>query len=158
MMTIPLMGFSKTNWLNFHRHHCLSLITNRFKSIAIRNLIAAELNRQSQVIEFRMFYAGPRISLSYQASKMSSFYVEQITCSKIHLKTLQMVLQKLRKHFYPNIIQSILALMVYSLVMPAGLLTGCLLKRSLHFSSKMFQVILYMYQLRQLLECCIWFT
>ena len=60
-------------------------------------------------------------------------YNVQITCSKIHLKTLQMLLQKLRKKFIPAIIQSILPLVVYSLVMPAGVLIGCLLKRSTKF-------------------------
>ena len=45
-----------------------------------------------------MFYDGTRIYLSYQASEMLLFYVYFITCSKIHLKTLQMVLQKLCKH------------------------------------------------------------
>ena len=39
------MRFSKTNWLNFHRHHCCSLITNRFKTIIIGDSIAAGLNR-----------------------------------------------------------------------------------------------------------------
>ena len=31
MATIPSVRFSKANWLNFHRHHCSSLITKRFK-------------------------------------------------------------------------------------------------------------------------------
>ena len=39
------MRFSKFNWLNFHRHHCCSLITNRFKTIIIRDSIIAGLNR-----------------------------------------------------------------------------------------------------------------
>ena len=39
---------------------------------------------------------------------MSLFYVGQTTCSKIHLKTLQMVLWELQKHFNPAIIQSTL--------------------------------------------------
>ena len=55
---------------------------------------------------------------------MSLFYAGQMTCSKSHLKTLQIVLQKLRKYFNPTIIRSILPLVVYSLVMPAGLLIG----------------------------------
>ena len=44
MTTIPSMMFSKTNWLNFHRHHCYSLITNRFEITIIRDSIAAGLN------------------------------------------------------------------------------------------------------------------
>ena len=43
------MRFSKTNWLNFHRHHCSSLITNRFNTIIIGDLIAAGLNRYGSV-------------------------------------------------------------------------------------------------------------
>ena len=43
MTTIPSMRFSKTNWLNFHRHHCSSLITNCFNTIIIENSIAAGL-------------------------------------------------------------------------------------------------------------------
>ena len=49
MMTIPSMRSSKTNWLNFHRRHCSSLITNRFKTIIIRDSIAAGLNRYRSV-------------------------------------------------------------------------------------------------------------
>ena len=49
MTTIPSMNFSKTNWLNFHRHHCFSLITNRFKTIIIGDSIAAGLNRYRSV-------------------------------------------------------------------------------------------------------------
>ena len=44
MMTIPSMRSSKTNWLNLHRHHCSSLITNRFKTI-VGDSIAAGLNK-----------------------------------------------------------------------------------------------------------------
>ena len=49
MTTIPSMRFSKTNWLNFHRHHCSSLITNRFKTIIIGDSIADGLNRYQSV-------------------------------------------------------------------------------------------------------------
>ena len=49
MTTIPQMRFSKTNWLNFHRHHCSSLITNRFKTIIIGDSVAAGLNRYRRV-------------------------------------------------------------------------------------------------------------
>ena len=49
MTTIPSTRSSKTNWLNFHRRHCSSLITNRFKTIIIRDLIAAGLNRYRSV-------------------------------------------------------------------------------------------------------------
>ena len=49
MTTIPSVRFSKTNWLNFHRHHCSSLITNRFNTIIIGDLIAAGLNRYGSV-------------------------------------------------------------------------------------------------------------
>ena len=43
------MRFSKFNWLNFHRHHCCSLITNIFKTIIIRDSIIAGLNRCQSV-------------------------------------------------------------------------------------------------------------
>ena len=49
MTTIPSMGSSKTNWLNFHCHHCSSLITNHFKTIIIGDSIAAGLNRYQSV-------------------------------------------------------------------------------------------------------------
>ena len=49
MTTIPSMRFSKTNWLNFHRHHCSSLITNRFNTIIMRDSIAAGLNKYGSV-------------------------------------------------------------------------------------------------------------
>ena len=49
MMTIPSLRSSKTNWLNFHRHHCSSSIANRFKKIIIRDSIAAGLNRYRSV-------------------------------------------------------------------------------------------------------------
>ena len=49
MTTIPSMRSSKTNWLNFHRRHCSSLITNRFKTIIIGDSIAAGLNRYQSV-------------------------------------------------------------------------------------------------------------
>ena len=45
MTTIPSLRFSITTWLNFHHHHCSSLITNCLKSIIIRDSIAAGLNR-----------------------------------------------------------------------------------------------------------------
>ena len=45
MTTIPSMRSSKTNWLKFHCHHCSSFITNRFKTIIIRDSIAAGLNQ-----------------------------------------------------------------------------------------------------------------
>ena len=43
------MRFSKTNWLNFHRHYCFSLLTNRFNTITIGDSIAAGLNRYRSV-------------------------------------------------------------------------------------------------------------
>ena len=49
MTTTPSMSSSKTNWLNFHRRHCSSLITNRFKTIIIGDSIAAGLNRYRSV-------------------------------------------------------------------------------------------------------------
>ena len=49
MTTIPSMRSSETNWLNFHCSHCSSLITNRFKTIIIRDSIAAGLNRYRSV-------------------------------------------------------------------------------------------------------------
>ena len=49
MTTIPSMRSSKANCLNFHRHHCSSLITNRFKTIIIGDSIAAGLNRYRSV-------------------------------------------------------------------------------------------------------------
>ena len=49
MTTIPSMRFSKTNWLNFHHHHCSSLITSHFNTIIIRDSIAAGLNRYGSV-------------------------------------------------------------------------------------------------------------
>ena len=49
MTTNPSMRLSKTNWLNFHRHHCSSLITNRFKTIIIGDSIAAWINRYRSV-------------------------------------------------------------------------------------------------------------
>ena len=49
MTTIPSMRSSKTNWLNFHRRHCSSLITNCFKTIIIGDSIAAGLNRYQSV-------------------------------------------------------------------------------------------------------------
>ena len=139
MMIIPSIRFSKLNSLNLHRHHCSSLIKNCLNAIIIGDSIAAGLNRYPSICTRyleplktlkcgiggdKIQNVGPRIS--YQASKMSLFYVGQMTCSKIHMKTLQMVLQKLRNHFNPAIIQSILPLVAYSLVMPAGLLIGCL--------------------------------
>ena len=90
-----------------------------------------------------MIYSKSRVSLSYQALKMFLFYVGQKTCSKVCLKILEMVLQKLRKHYNPNITQSLFPLVVYFFVMPAGLLIECLVKRPKKFKSKMFQVILY---------------
>ena len=39
MVKIPSMRFSKTNWLNVHRHHCSSLITNSFKTMIIRDKV-----------------------------------------------------------------------------------------------------------------------
>ena len=50
MTAIPSMMFSKINWLNFHRHHCYSLITNRFKTITIGDSMAAGLNRYRSVL------------------------------------------------------------------------------------------------------------
>ena len=47
--TIPSTWFSKTNWLNFYRPHCSSLITNCFKTIIIGDSIAAGLNRYRSV-------------------------------------------------------------------------------------------------------------
>ena len=49
MTAIPSMRFSKINWLNFHRHHCSSLITNCFNTIIIGDSIAAGLNRYGGV-------------------------------------------------------------------------------------------------------------
>ena len=49
MKAIPPITFSKTNWLNFNRHHCSSLITNRFNTIIIADSIAAGLNRYRSV-------------------------------------------------------------------------------------------------------------
>ena len=49
MTTIPSIGFLKTNCLNFHRHHCSSLITNLFNKIIIGDSIAAGLNRYRSV-------------------------------------------------------------------------------------------------------------
>ena len=49
MTTIPSMRFSKTNWLNFHCHHCSSLITNRFNTIIMGDSITAGLNRYGSV-------------------------------------------------------------------------------------------------------------
>ena len=49
MTTIPSMRFSKTNWSNFHRHHCSRLITNLFKTTIIGELIATGLNRYRSV-------------------------------------------------------------------------------------------------------------
>ena len=49
MATIPSMRSSKTDWLNFHCHHCSNLITNRFKTIIIGDSIAAGLNRYRSV-------------------------------------------------------------------------------------------------------------
>ena len=49
MTAIPSMRFSKVNWLNFHCHHCSSLITNCFNTIMIGDLIAAGLNRYRSV-------------------------------------------------------------------------------------------------------------
>ena len=49
MTTILSMRSSKTNFLNFHRRHCSSLITNRFKTIIIGDSIAAGLNRYRSV-------------------------------------------------------------------------------------------------------------
>ena len=49
MTTIPSTRFSKTNWLNFHRRHCSSLIANRFKTIIIGGSIASGLNRYRSV-------------------------------------------------------------------------------------------------------------
>ena len=49
MKAIPPITFSKTNWLNFNRHHCSSLITNRFNTIIIADSIAAGLNRYCSV-------------------------------------------------------------------------------------------------------------
>ena len=43
------MRFSETNWLNFHLHHCSSLIANRFNTIIIRDSIAAGLSRYQTV-------------------------------------------------------------------------------------------------------------
>ena len=94
---------------------------------------------------FKMFYGRPRISLSYQTLNMSLFSERKITCSKIHLKIMQMALQKLHENFIPNIIQSIWPLVAYSLVMPAGLFIGCLLKRPTNFTTKMSKATLYIY-------------
>ena len=49
MTAIPSMRFSKTNWLNFHRHRCSSLITNLFNAIIIGDSISAGLNRYESV-------------------------------------------------------------------------------------------------------------
>ena len=49
MTTIPSTRFSKTNWLNFHRRHFSSLITNRFKKVIIGGSIAAGRNRYRSV-------------------------------------------------------------------------------------------------------------
>ena len=43
------MRSSKTNWLNFHRRHCSSLITNHFKTIIIGDSMAAGLNRYRSI-------------------------------------------------------------------------------------------------------------
>ena len=43
------MRFSKTNWLNFHHHHCSSLITSLLNTIIIWELVAAGLNRYGSV-------------------------------------------------------------------------------------------------------------
>ena len=49
MTTIPSMMFLKTSCLKFHRRHCSSLITNCFKPMIIRGLMAAGLNRYQSV-------------------------------------------------------------------------------------------------------------
>ena len=49
MKEIPPITFWRTNWLNFNRHHCSSLITNRFNTIIIADSIAAGLNRYLSV-------------------------------------------------------------------------------------------------------------
>ena len=49
MTTALSMRFSKTHWLNFHRHHCSSLIANRFNTIIIGDWIAAGLSRYRSV-------------------------------------------------------------------------------------------------------------
>ena len=49
MTTISSIRFSKTNWLNFHRHHCSSLMTNRFNTMIIGGSITAGLNRYRRV-------------------------------------------------------------------------------------------------------------
>ena len=49
MTTIPSMRFSKTNWLNFHFHHCSSLITNCFNALIMGDSITAGLNRYGSV-------------------------------------------------------------------------------------------------------------
>ena len=109
MKTIPSMRFSKTNWLNFHQHHCVSLITNYFKSIIIWNWIAAGLSRYQYVWTK---YLGPVKNLNFNIGgnrvqnvlwrtqnlpfisslKNVVFYVGQRTCSKIHVEILQIVL------------------------------------------------------------------
>ena len=49
MTTISSMKFSKTNWLNFHHHHCSSLRTDPFNTIIIGDSIAAGLTRYRSV-------------------------------------------------------------------------------------------------------------
>ena len=49
MKEIPPITFWRTNWLNFNRHHCSSLITNRFNTTIITDSIAAGLNRYRSV-------------------------------------------------------------------------------------------------------------
>ena len=59
MATIPSVRFSKANWLNFHRHHCSSLITNVLKKE--QDLIAAGLSRYRIVWKK---YLGPLKTLN----------------------------------------------------------------------------------------------
>ena len=49
MRTIPTLRFSKTNWLNFHHHHCSSLITSCFKTVIIGDSIAAGQSKYQNV-------------------------------------------------------------------------------------------------------------
>ena len=140
MTTIPSMRSSKTNWLNFHRHHCSSLIGNRFKTIIIGDSIAAGLNR------YRSVWTKCLEPLKTQTFCIGGDRVQNVLWRVQNLPVISslknVVILCETNNFFQDSPEDIadgvieIAETLYSLVMPAGLLIGYLLKRSTEFSRK----------------------
>ena len=148
MTTIPTMRFSKTNWLIFHRHHYSCLIANCFNTIIIRDSTPARLNRYRSVCTMYLEplktlnsgIGGDRVqNVLWRAQSLpfiSSLENVAILCGTNNL------FQDSPEGIADGIIEIVqtfqssynsINIAIYSIVMPVGLLIGCLLKKSTKF-------------------------